>query len=67
MVALGMNPAGTGPSVQEYNREAWHRFFEPPTPGLWVPLDPVAASQGGEFLRFRTSVGLAGAIRSRPS
>ena len=62
---MGMNPAGTGRSVQRLHGEPWFRYFTPPQPGLWAPLDANIGSDAREELRFRTSVGLAEAAFDR--
>ena len=38
LVRLGVNPAGPGASVQEWNHQPWWRVYDPPD-GEWAPLD----------------------------
>lgn len=39
LLAAGVNPAGTGPSVAQSVGDApWYRAYEPPSDGAWIPL-----------------------------
>ena len=46
-VALGMNPAGPDPSFRTIigSDRPWYAAWDPPTPGLWLQVDPDIARQ----------------------
>lgn len=39
LLGLGVNPAGPGASRKFRNGHAWWKYFEPPMPSLWTPLE----------------------------
>lgn len=65
LLELGINPGGTGASVQILNSEPWWRYFQPPTGVVWDPLPPEAAAAGRNDLTLRLSGHVIGAIFDR--
>jgi DEAD/DEAH box helicase domain-containing protein len=65
LLELGINPGGTGASVQATNDEPWWRYFQPPPGIIWEPLPPEAAAAQRNLLMLRLSGHVIGAIFDR--
>lgn len=65
LLGLGINPGGADASKKKRGNEPWWRFFEPPTNGLWDPLDASVAMEFREELRKGLSKHVAAAIFDR--
>lgn len=49
LLALGINPSGPAASQQRWPNEqgeGWWRLYDPPSAGLWTPLNPEQAMKG---------------------
>lgn len=65
LLELGVNPGGPEASIKSHHSEPWWRYFGPPVPGLWEPLDDDIASEFRARLRAKLSKHLAGALFDR--
>lgn len=65
MVALGVNPAGPGPSVQTLNGVEWWRLFEPPVAGEWDPVVGDIREQGNQSCRRYLAEAIGDAVFDR--
>jgi DEAD/DEAH box helicase domain-containing protein len=66
LLQAGINPAGPGPSVGEsIDGAPWYRAYEPPTNGLWKPLDVSVAGDVRRERRRQTSVKITEAVFDR--
>lgn len=66
LLGAGINPAGPGPSVAEaVDGAAWYRAYEPPTRGLWDPLDAAVAADVRRERGRQTSVKISEAVFDR--
>lgn len=68
LIAVGVNPAGPGPSVAQSEGDApWYRAYEPPNPNAWPPLSDAVARPVRQD-RFRlTATAVAEAVFDRAS
>lgn len=62
LLELGTNPGGPKASLAENNSYPWWRYFAPPQPDAWQPLDDAAASQFRGVLRQSLCEHIAGAL-----
>jgi DEAD/DEAH box helicase domain-containing protein len=65
MLAIGVNPAGSGPSAQIYHGHAWWLHYAPPPGAEWEAIDPTAEAEGQRFFRLRLARHLFAALFDR--
>jgi DEAD/DEAH box helicase domain-containing protein len=68
LVGMGVNPGGAAPSMAALpgrGDSPWYLAFEPPIPGLWVPLPAQERSEDQRLLRASLSGALASAVFDR--
>jgi DEAD/DEAH box helicase domain-containing protein len=62
LVAIGVNPGGVQISQLDFLKVHWTKYFTPPKPGLWTPLEYDSAREGKIHYRSRLAVSVAAAI-----
>ncbi|MBM4523774.1 DEAD/DEAH box helicase [Rhodococcus hoagii] len=68
LLAAGVNPAGTGPSVAQSVGDApWYRAYEPPSAGAWIPLPRDVARPVQQERTRLTAKAVAEAVFDRSS
>jgi DEAD/DEAH box helicase domain-containing protein len=65
LLRLGVNPAGPDASQQKINGSLWWRFFDPPEPGAWEPLQAQVAAEGRDRIRRMLAEHVASAVFDR--
>jgi DEAD/DEAH box helicase domain-containing protein len=65
LVAIGVNPAGPGPSLRRIRGYDWWRYFDPPADGLWSTLDLALRQAGRDELRDYTEAAVLAALFDR--
>ena len=62
LVALGVNPAGPGPSWSNWHGQDWWRLYNPPASASWETLEPDLMRQGGDHGLQRLASYVAGGL-----
>ncbi|MEU6250460.1 DEAD/DEAH box helicase [Glycomyces sp. NPDC047010] len=68
MIEAGVNPAGSGPSVEHSEGDApWYRAYDPPAPNAWEPLADAVARPIRHDRRRLIATAVAEAVFDRAS
>lgn len=65
LVHLGVNPAGPGPSVRQYEGYPWWRLYDPPEPYEWDPVPEDLRAHGVLRSRRHLAEEVAGSVFDR--
>src|SRR5690606_35089763 len=65
LVSLGVSPAGVTREASASGGVPWYRFYDPPSPGMWEPVNAAARAEAQDRFGRLLSLELSDAVFDR--